>query len=508
MGLGAACALAVTSAASAQEVTASLDGARVPIGPQGTVVDRVETHRTPSARYALVRSHDDRVGACGAPRVTLSVWRGGVGSWLELAHDVYDPCGPTGPARRIITRFVPRGEGPRLARLFVRLTDIAHPTRDELHEYRVDGDRWSTDLPAMLLASGRDDPSARALPDVTSATLDGALDEWRGVTPWVAATTGGRRVTVWLGSAGTRLRVAARFAADTASAPSLTLRLSEPGVSTALLATDRDNSGRTLTLRCDEGSTRCARAAGEVTLEAETDLATMVHARHEVSAVSATASAAWGDAPAAPLDPAMRMRTLLLAAPFSLLDGASAEARARCAGAFAARLPAERFGGATDGGLTCGRHCASGVCDEVIAHGPGIERMRWRASRGGAAMCFEVEGAGGEDFGRCDEADGGDARLVGALPSLGFHQVIAVERTRRVDGRVVRRGEVWALVTRSARWTRLWQGADAGDGAAPIRSFTRAGAHPVLCRGEGAESSCEATSLTLMPVGAPRWSSR
>lgn len=507
MGVGAACALASATAA-ADEVSAVVDGARVPIGPQGTVVDRVEVHRTPTARYALVRAHDESLGACGAPRVTLSVWRGGVGPWVEIAHDVYDPCSAQGVARRVITRLVPRGEGPRLARMYVRLTVPSNPARDEVHEYRVVGDRWVSDMPLATLASGREEPGGASLQDVSAVTLDGALDDWSRVTPWQSLTSGARRATVWLGASGSRLRVAARVTDDGAARPAVTLRMSEPGVSSALLATDRDNSGRAWTLRCDDPDVRCARGDGEVTLEAETDIATMVHARPEVTAVSASAAVAWGDAAPTPLDPAMRMHTLRLPAPFSVLDGASPEGRARCAGSLVARLPAERFGGATDGGLTCGHRCAGGVCEHVIAQGVGVDRMQWLAAPGTDAMCVEVQGEGSDDFGRCGDPRAGAARLVGSLPSLGFHQVIAVERTRVEGGRTLRRGEVWALVTRSARWTRLWQGADTDGDVAPIRSFTRAGAHPVLCRGEVGAGSCESTGLTLMPVGAPRWTAR
>jgi hypothetical protein len=74
-----------------------------------------------------------------------------------------------------------------------------------------------------------------------------------------------------------------------------------------------------------------------------------------------------------------------------------------------------------------------------------------------------------------------------------------VERTLGADG--THRPEVWTLVTRSARWHRLWTGEAAAASAPRVVRVGVEGQHPTLCREAAEAHRCERVSaLSFMPA--------
>lgn len=511
-------ALALPATAFAEEVFADLGGARVPVGPEDAQVVRVERAVVNGVRYAVVRSRDALAPSrCAVPAERVSAWTEVDGRWAEALNEVFDRCpadGRAGIALTVRARIVQWTDGPAPAtELHVRLLDPRlSASTAPITRFRRVGDRFVTGRAEAPFAAPTGAPSS-ALAAV-SGRLDTA-DAWRAVQPFAQLRgTGAQRADVWLGVRGSVLRFAARVeGADAARGPELTLRLAEPGVSTARLRSRAGNAGRTLTVRCEsegprrvtDATVRCVRDGDAVRIEGETDLASMLWSRNDVSAVAALATVTFAEGRAVASDAALRLRTVALPTPFDVMEGASAEALASCATGFRGRVSEAAGIGAMEGMITCGARCEDGLCERTVGTHGAATRVVWEpAARAGDPLCMNVTGIGADAFNACRGPDGDFTRLVGRLPARGFDLVIAVERTVRAAGAAHRRPEVWALVTRSARWQRLWSGEESAAGGARIVSVSLEGEHPTLCRDGEEGQRCERIdALSFTPAEDP-----
>ncbi len=244
-------------------------------------------------------------------------------------------------------------------------------------------------------------------------------------------------------------------------------------------------------------------------IEGETDLASMLWSRNEVGAVAALATVTWGDVrrprgrARAEAPRAWRCRAR------SVMEGASAEALSACAGGFRGRVSESAGIGTMSGMVTCGSRCMDGVCERTLGSVGASTRMTWEASpRAGEGLCINVTGVGGETFNACRGEAADHARLVGQIPARGFDLVVAVERTLGSEGS--RRPEVWTLVTRSARWHRLWTGAVASAESPRLVRVSMQGQHASLCRGDAEGAALRSASTRsrsaprVTPASRPR----
>ncbi|MFO0624871.1 MAG: hypothetical protein U0325_04585 [Polyangiales bacterium] len=495
----------------AEEVRADLGGVMAPVGPEGTTVVRVERALVAGARYAIVRSREAGAASrCGVPAERVSAWTQVDGRWVEALNEVFDRCPADrrpGIALVVRARVVQWSEGPTSAtELHVRLLDPRLPANTApTTRFRRVGDRFVNPRGEAPLAAAPGAP-AGVLRAVTGA-VDGRADEWQGVAPFAEVHgAGAQRAEVWLGAQGSTLRFAARIEGAEGAAPELTLRLAEPGISTARLRGTSGNAGRTLTLRCagdgaapSDAMVRCGRQGSAMFLEGETDLASMLWSRDEVDAVSALATVSWGDTRGT-AEGAPRMRAMALPAAFTVLEGASAEAVAACAGGYRGRVSESAGIGAMPGMITCGTRCEGGLCERTLGSFGAATRMIWEPTQGTRGLCMNVTGVGAEAFAACRGEGADHVRLLGQIPARGFDLVVAVERTLGADG--AHRPEVWTLVTRSARWHRIWSGEAAAASAPRIVRVGIEGQHPTLCREGNEGHRCERVmALSFMPAG-------
>lgn len=498
--------VSLPAAALAEEVRADLGGTMVPVGVEGSSVVRVERSTVAGVRYAIVRTREAAGSSrCALPAERVSAWTQVDGRWVESLNEVFDRCPVDrrpGIARVVRARVVLLSEGPASGvELHVRMLDPRLPASTApITRFRRVGDRFVNPRDGAPLAAAPGAP-AETLGSV-SGVIDGRGDEWQGRTPFAELHgAGAQRAQVWLGAQGSSLRFAARVEGASESA-ALTLRLAEPGISTARLRGRTGNAGRTLTVRCAgeaspavaDATVRCARQGATLFLEGETELASMLWSRDEVSAVAAHASVSWGDAAA---ESAPRLRAVALPSAFSVMEGASAEARAACAGGLRGRVSESAGVGAMPGMITCGTRCEDGLCERTLGSFGAAARVRWEPTAT-AGLCMNVTGAGAEDFRACRGEGAEHVRLVGQIPARGFDLVVAVERTLREDG--ARRPELWTLVTRSARWQRVWTGASVSADSPRLSRVAMHGQRPALCRGADDARCEEVAGLEFMPA--------
>ncbi|MEZ4407008.1 MAG: hypothetical protein R3A52_11080 [Polyangiales bacterium] len=373
---------AVPSMAVADEVVAQVGEASLPVGPAGTRVMGVERLRVLETSYAVIRSRDPNdLGACGAPAERVSAWARGADGWTEVANERFDRCPtePNGRPRVMRARVVEWTGGPAPApELHVRLFDPAQrPTDAPVIRLHRSGERFVQRRVESPLAA-RPGEAPRATLPTTRGAVDGDLSEWGGAAPWMSDAN----ATVWLGADGSRLRFAVRARRVEGQAPTLRLRLAEPGVSTATMESGRANAGRALELRCGavtpDATLRCRDDGDGVVMEGSTDLATMLWSGRRVSSVAALASVAWG-ATVAHSEPMQRLQTAALPAGFDVLDGAAPAVVALCGRGYVGRV-SEAAGMGDLRAVTCGERCANGVCERAM----GLERRGHAAVGRGA----------------------------------------------------------------------------------------------------------------------------
>lgn len=498
--------VSLPAVALAEEVRADLGGTMVPVGVEGSSVVRVERSTVAGTRYAIVRTREPAGSSrCALPAERVSAWTQVDGRWVESLNEVFDRC----PADRrpdialvMRARVVLLSEGPASGvELHVRMLDPRmRASTAPITRFRRVGDRFVSPRDSGPLAAGPGAPADTL--GAVAGLIDGRGDEWQGRAPFAELRgSGEQRAQVWLGAQGSSLRFAARVEGASESS-TLTLRLAEPGVSTARIRGRAGNAGRTLTVRCAgdaspavaDATVRCARQGTALFIEGETELASMLWSRDEVSAVAAHASVSWGESAA---ESAPRLRAVALPSAFSVMEGASAEARAACAGGLRGRVSETAGVGAMPGMITCGARCEDGLCERTLGSFGAATRVVWEPSAS-AGLCMNVTGAGAEDFMACSGEGADHVRLVGQIPARGFDLVVAVERTLHADG--ARRPELWTLVTRSARWQRVWTGAAVSAESPRLSRVTMHGQHPALCRGADDARCEEVAGLAFMPA--------
>jgi hypothetical protein len=486
--VGALClSLCVPSLASAEDVTAALPGAVVPVGPEGTTVLEVTRSQVGRERFAVVRARaPEQPSRCGAAPERVSAWGQLDGRWTEMAHELVDRClpGPAVNGRRVDgavrARIVEIVEGAvRRAELHVRVIDPRRPLdmTSLVRHHRV-GDRFAALRVTEPLAATPGLAPRRALAAVADARVDGRLAEWTDAAPALASEHG----SLWMAQQGDRLLVAGDVAA--AEAPTLTLHLAEATAGTARLRGADGNRGRVVRLSCDgsDPAVRCLRVGDRWHLEGSVDLTAQLYRRRQIDAVSMLAVVDAGGRRVLTTSPDLRLEAVRLAAPIDLLRGASAAVVARCGGGFVGRVSAP--GAAADDPLagalvTCGATCRGGRCEQTVGTGD-VGRLEF--ANGGT--CFRGTGPGAADADGCRA--GASTRLVGAMQAQGFNAVLGVERAWTADGARWHQAELWTLVTASAEWRRVAVGAAERAGEPALYgSLQMRDGHPALCRGAG-----------------------
>lgn len=489
-GLGAVClSLFAPAVAFAEDVTVSLPGAVVPVGPAGTTVLEVSRSVVAGERFAVIRARaPEQASRCGAAPERVAVWGLLDGRWTEMAHELLDRCPAPGPVagrpaapRAVRARVVDVAEGAEhRAEFHLRLVDPRLPVEQSpvVRFHRV-GDRFAQQRVTDVVAAAPGAPT-RAFAAITGASADGRLTEWAGMTP--AAT--GERGSLWMAQQGERLMLAADLAAGDDGAPTLTVHLGEYGAGTAHLRANTGNHGRVVHLACGEGA-RCERAGDRWHVEGSLALGAQVFRQRQVEAIEVLAFAEAGGHRLASTTAGMRLEAVRLAQPMDLLRGASPEVLARCEGGYVGRVSAPGGASGLEGALvTCGESCRDGMCEQLVGTGSTAGRLEW--SRAGT--CFRGTGPGREEVDGCRA--GASTRLLGVVGVRGFDLVLGVERSWSIEGARWRQGELWALVTATAQWQQLRVGA-AQRGDQPLyASVGMAGGHPTLCRA-GAEGTCE-----------------
>ena len=505
--VGAFClSLCIPSAASAGDVTVSLHGAEVPVGPAGTSVLNVARTVVASEHFAVIRSRaHEQSRPCGVTPERVAVWGLVDGRWTEMAHELVDRClaSPAGSARRttaaVRARIVDVTEaGVHHAEFHLRVIDPRLPLeQSSVVRYRRVGDRFAVQRVTDALAPTPGVAPQRSLAALSGALADGQLTEWAASTPVVTSERG----SVWMAQDGDRLAVAGDIVSPDGSAPTLTVHLSDVGVGTGRMRGADGNHGRVVRLSCGDApgaNARCARVGDRWRLEGSVDLTAQLYARRSVDTVAVLAVAEAGGHRLLSSSPGMRLEAMRLAAPIDLLRGASREVAARCAGGFVGRVsaPGAGAGDPLSGALvTCGAVCRGGQCEQTMGTGDVAGRLEF--ANGGT--CFRGTGPGAAEVDGCREGAG--TRLVGAMQVQGFDAVLGVERAWSADGASWRQGELWTLVTASAEWRRLTVG-EAQRGALSMFSGVQmVDGHPALCRGAG---GCEVLDgLTLSRREAP-----
>lgn len=496
--LGAVCLLIAPSLAFADDVTAALPGATVPVGPAGTVVLNVTRTAVGAERYAVIRSRAaDQPSRCGAAPERVAVWGRLDGRWTEMAHELLDRCPaggtPNAAPREVRARIVDVTEaGLHVAELHVRLVDPRVPVEQSpITRYHRVGDRFAVQRVTDVVAAVPGAP-LRTFESIAGARVDGRLTEWAGVAPTVA----GDRGSIWMAQQGERLMVAADVPASD-GAPTLTVHLGEHGAGTAHLRAVTGNHGRVVRFSCEgPGAARCERVGDRWHVEGGLALGAQVFSRRHVEAMEVLAVADAGGRRLLSTTPGMRLEAVRLAQPMDLLRDASPEVLARCGGGFVGRVSAP---GATstaealEGALvTCGESCRDGMCEQLVGTGAVAGRLEWSH----AGTCFRGTGPGDFEVDGCHA--GASTRLLGTIGVQGFALVLGVERSWSAEGVRWRQGELWALVTPTAQWQQLRVGA-AERGTQALYSRVRMqDGHPALCRDAAAGGACDAFGdLTL-----------
>lgn len=483
--------LLVPATAFAGDVTVSLAGATIPVGPVGTTVLDVARTAVAGERFAVIRARAPELPTpCGVAPERVAVWGLLESHWTEMVHEVIDRCPAVAPrARRtpyaVRARIVEVVEaGVHRAEFAVRVVNPAlPPEQSPVVRYHREGDRFVVRRAAEVLAAT---PGVvpRSLTELAPARVDGRLDEWGGLAPMAT----GDRGSLWMAQRGDALVLAADLATGE-SAPTLTLHLADPVAGTAQVRGTEGNAGRVVRLACDSVGARCERVGERWHLEGSVALGAQIYRNRTLDAVQMLALAEADGRRVLSTSAGLRLETTRLARPIDLLRGATPEVVARCDGGYLGRVsPPGATGGESDplrGALvTCGGHCHDGYCERLLGTGDVAGRLEW--SRQGT--CLRGTGPGGLEVDGC--RSGASSRLVGAVAVQGFDLVVGVERTFTMADTRWRQGELWALVTASARWQRLRLGTPQ-RGARPIyaRMELRDG-HPSLC-GDTAGGACE-----------------
>ncbi|MBI5512927.1 MAG: hypothetical protein HY909_04120 [Deltaproteobacteria bacterium] len=485
--LGAWCALALSIPlpALADETLLSLNRRlRVPVGPAGTATQVHRLRMLGRNHWAVVTPAVSLQGRCGAPLQRVSLWSEQPDRTVtETLSDTFDVC--TRTPGELLSVSVMMVNGPEV-RVFLSRPHMVNPTA--MVRYHVTGDRYGGPHVERYIAATPDEAPRGSLASAPDTTLDGDVSAWAGLTPLARGTSRSLPGSVWVAQDGRGVRFAATVTAP--EAPTLTLALAETGISTNTLLGRENNHGRFLTVRCDQpvpgAEVRCRRDGDRVTIEGRTDLGTMTWAAPTVSSVALHATLQAG-ARSITSDPSMRLRRWNLPVPVEFLAGASEGTRQACRGGYHTFLP---VGGAASV-LSCGARCTDGACEQ---HLPLDSPARVVIHRAGDGVCADVSGLGSEAFRACDPGED-RVQLLGTFPLVGFTTVIAVERAPA--GRDARQSEVWAIVSPSAAWQRLWQGAERAPASLPrVDTATR---HPRFCAAPG-EGGCEvAQGITFVP---------
>jgi hypothetical protein len=485
--LGAWCtlALSIPLPALADETMLSLNRrVRVPVGPAGTVATVQRLRMLGRNHWAVVNPAANLQGRCGAPLQRVTLWSEQPDHTVrESLSDTFDVC--TRTPGELLTLSVMMVNGPEV-RVFLSRPHMVNPTA--MVRYHVSGDRYSGPHSARYIAATPDAPAQGALASAQDTALDGDISAWTSQAP--LARGSGRTLpgSVWVAQEGRALRFAATV--TTHDDPVLTLAVAEHGISTNTLLGRENNHGRFLTVRCDgttEGvEVRCRREGDRVTFEGRTDLGTMTWAAPTVGAVALHAMVQAGGR-SLTSDASMRLQRWNLPVPVEFLAGASEGTRRVCQSGYHTFLP---VGGAASV-LSCGARCTDGACEQ---HLPLDSPARVVIQRQGHGVCADVAGLGSDGFHACGAGED-QVQLLGTFPLVGFTTVIAVERT--LAGREAAQSEVWAIVSPSAAWQRLWQGAERAPGTLPrVDLATR---HPRFCGAPG-EGGCEvAQAITFVP---------
>lgn len=488
--VGALClSLCIPSVASAEDVTASLPGANVPVGPTGTSVLNVTRTVVGSEHFAVIRSRaGERASSCGVTPERVAVWGLIDGRWTEMAHELVDRClaAQAVRTRRIVAdvraRIVDVTEaGVHHAEFHFRVIDPRLPLeQSSVVRYSRVGDRFVAQRETDALAPTPGVAPRRSLAALSGALADGRLAEWAAFTPVVTNERG----SIWMAQDGDRLAVAGDIVSPDGDAPTLTVHLSDVGVGTGRMRSADGNHGRVVRLTCGDApgaNARCVRVGDRWHLEGSVDMTEQLYARRSVDTVAVLAVAEAGGHRLMS-SPGMRLEAMRLAAPVDLLRGASPEVAAMCVGGFMGRMsipgasPSDPLGGVR---VTCGAVCPGGHCEQIMGTGNVLGRLEI-ANTG---TCLRGLGPGAEVVDGC--RDGANTRLVGAIEVHGFDAVLAVERAWSADGASWRQGEFWTLVTASAEWRRMTVG-EAQRGALSMSSRVQiVDGHPAICQGAG-----------------------
>lgn len=494
-----AASLLTPALASAQEATVTLSGVNVPVGPAGTRVMHLDRFRIADAHYAVarVRSPEDH-GRCSVSPERLISWGLFNGHWIELQNDVFDRC-PADNARHVarsIRAFVMDPTGPSEEPQFnlgVQIIDPRQPiTEAPVVRYRLVGQRLLTGHLDSPLAAAVSLPSVRTLTENAMATVDGALSEW-GSPAMIAS---GEHGQVWAAMRGTVMHFAARTEAAADAPATLDVWLAEPGVSTAVMNGTLGNAGRRVQIECAPdgrtqghgvGEFRCHRDGTTVTIEGSSDLATMLWRHRQVNEVSMLASLHTPHHRAINSEVGMHLERSTLPAGFDVAMGVSEDALALCRDGYIGRVASDPQSHNLGAMITCGFQCQDGRCNHQIGLEGTASRMLFENTPRYAEGCLDLLGPGRDVFHSCQGAE--QTRLVGQIPARGYEAVLVVERTQTQHQE--RRAEVWAIITPSAHWQRLWEGQTLPLNAPAAQRVQQVDAHPTVCRGTDVGAACE-----------------
>ena len=186
--VGALClSLCIPSIAAAEDVTASLPGTQVPVGPTGTVVFNIARTQVGTESFAVIRARaTEQTSACGVAPERVAVWGFLEGRWVEMAHEVLDRClvAPAGGGHRntaaVRARIVDVVEaGRHSAEFHVRIIDPRLPLeQSSLVRYHRVGDRFAVlHVTDALAPAERSCPKAPSSPAVSASSRPVSLTE-------------------------------------------------------------------------------------------------------------------------------------------------------------------------------------------------------------------------------------------------------------------------------------------------------------------------------------------
>ena len=487
-------ALLVPATAIAQDVTASVGGTTIPVGPAGTTVLGVERSTIGGEHFAVVRALAHEIPSrCGAAPVRAAAWGLLDGRWTEMAHEVLDRC-PSNPhlqgLREVRARVVDIVVGTEHSAEFdTRVIEPgAHAETSPVSRHVRSGDRFGHASELLAAAPGG------------GAQL--RLGE-NGDVVAARADLG----TLRLAQHGARLAVSADLAASGRAQPVVTVQLGEHGAPTGWLRTPDGNGLHAVQLACGhdaEGApVRCTRDGDRWHVEGSVALDAGLFRTRVQDAVQVYVSADVDGPRAVATSDAGRFIDVALAAPVDVLLGAAGETVATCAGGLMGRMSRETAAAEGIEGLdglvvTCGQRCAHGVCEHRFGAGPVASRLEWLPAAGGGT-CVRGTGLGNELVNGCRNA--GSARVLGAVHVQGFDLVLGVERAWSRAGVEERQPELWALVTATAHWQRLWIGTPMASWRPVSTSVRMDGGRPTFCRADG---RCEAPADLLLAAPESR----